>query len=178
MLEQAGFHNGTAFREVVREHQRGVYAFALHLTGNHHDAEDLSQDVFIQAHRTLASFRGDGSLRSWLLRITVNTFVSGRRKKSLTMVQPRDLFDHEVASDQAGPEQDAQATAIRLEVERALEDLSPQERAAFALRFHSDLPVREVAEAMGVADGTVKSLLFRAVQKLRRQLGHLVADLT
>ncbi len=163
---------------MVVAHQRGVYAFALQLTGNHEDAEDLSQDVFIQAHRMLGTFRGDGSIRGWLLRIAANRFLSSRRKKSLAFTPNLDLEEHAAPADAAAPDEDAQAGAIRQEVARALEALSPQERTAFALRFQNDFAVKGIAETMGVAEGTVKSLLFRSIQKLRGRLGHLVADLS
>ncbi len=79
---------------MVVAHQRVVYAFALQLTGNHEDAEDLSQEFFIKAHQMLDSFRGDGSMRGWLFRITANRYLSGRRKKSLAYAPSLGLEEH------------------------------------------------------------------------------------
>lgn len=161
-----------AFREVVERHKRRVYYLALDLTGNHHDAEDLSQEVFIKAYRALDRFRGDAQLQTWLYRITVNTYLNLRRKKALLFMRLRDSF----AGTPLEPEDDRAADGgleqrvVRQHVERALGVLSPKERSAFVLRHYHDLAVKDVAAAMDVAEGTVKSLLFRAVQKLRKEL--------
>ncbi|UCE05915.1 MAG: sigma-70 family RNA polymerase sigma factor, partial [bacterium] len=73
-----------AFRELVERYKKKIYYLSLDLTGNHHDAEDLSQEVFIKAYRNLKKFRGDAKFNSWLYRIMVNTCISQRRKKSVS----------------------------------------------------------------------------------------------
>lgn len=157
------------FRAFVEAHQRTVYYLALDLTGNHHDAEDLSQEVFIKAHRALDNFRGDASVKSWLYRIAVNTYLNKRRKKALAFMTLKDDFDLE-HSAYVQPDQDAEADRIRHHLEHAMKRLSAKERSAFVLRYRQELSIREVAETMKVAEGTVKSLLFRAVKKLRKTL--------
>lgn len=157
------------FRAFVETHQRTVYYLALDLTGNHHDAEDLSQEVFIKAHRALDSFRGDASVKSWLYRIAVNTYLNKRRKKALAFMTLQEDFDLE-HSAYAQPDAGAEAERMRHHMAEAMKKLSPKERSAFVLRYRQDLPIKEVAAALNVADGTVKSLLFRAVKKLRKTL--------
>jgi RNA polymerase sigma-70 factor (ECF subfamily) len=162
-----------AFRELVERHKRRVYYLALDLTGNHHDAEDLSQEVFIKAYRALDRFRGDAQLQTWLYRITVNTYLNMRRKKALLFMKLRDSFaDTRLEpEDGAAPgDTGAEKRVVQQHIERAMKALSPKERSAFVLRHYHDLSLKDVAEAMEVAEGTVKSLLFRAVQKLRKEL--------
>jgi RNA polymerase sigma-70 factor (ECF subfamily) len=156
-----------------------VYYLALNLTGNHHDAEDLSQEVFIKAHRGLKEFRGDAQMYTWLRRIAVNTYLNKKRKKALAFFRVFAEDDETDRSPSAEPETDAAAEAgfLRGRINRALETLTARERTAFVLRHHHELSVREVAASMNVAEGTVKSLLFRATQKLQKELAPLQSEL-
>ncbi len=160
------------FREVVERHKRRVYYLALDLTGNHHDAEDLSQEVFIKVYRALGRFRGEAQLHTWLYRITVNTYLNTRRKKALLFMRLRDdLADAAFEQSDAPPsDRGAEKSMVQEHIERALGVLSPRERTAFVLRHYHDQSLRDVAAVMEVAEGTVKSLLFRAAQKLRKEL--------
>lgn len=164
-----------SLREVVQTHKRAVYFLALDLTGNHHDAEDLSQEVFIKAHKGLHRFRGESGLYTWLRRIAINTHLNKRRKKALSMM--RFFGDDDAAgntvSDQMSPAESAEGAVLRSHIDRAMERLSPRERTAFVLRHHHDMSIQDVASDMEVSDGTVKSLLFRATRKLRDELAFL-----
>jgi RNA polymerase sigma-70 factor (ECF subfamily) len=169
--------DGGAFRELVEAHKRTVYYLAIDLCGNHFDAEDLSQEVFIRAYRGIGRFRGGAKLSSWLHRITVNAYIDSQRKKSPKVVSltdddgeecdPVDTEPQRVGGD---PEQKVSSARITEHIERALEALSEMEKAAFVMRHYHDMPIREISAALGVAEGTVKSLLFRAVRKLRGRL--------
>lgn len=170
------------FREVVNTHQRDLYLWAFRLTGNHHDAEDLSQEVFIKVHAGLDSFRGDAGMKTWIYRIAVNTYLNKRRKKAVTFMNLQDDIEqtiqaragsHGVANVFRDTDAAVESNAIKAFVDKALKHLSRKEHMAFVLRHYNDLSVREVADAMQVAEGTVKSLLFRAVQKLRKQLAFI-----
>ena len=167
------------FHELVEQYKRPLFALAYDLTGNHHDAEDLSQEVFIKAFRGVADFRGEAQVYSWLYRIAVNTYLNKRRKKALRFRQLWDDFSQISHTDDAKSEPDRQAEAdvMRRHVETALKKLSPRERSAFVLRHYQDLSLKEVAALMEVAEGTVKSLLFRATQKLRTALAFYREDL-
>lgn len=167
-----------SFRDLVERYKRPLYALAYDLTGNHHDAEDLSQDVFIKAYRGLSEFRGDAQVYSWLYRITVNTYLNKQRKKALRFRQLWDDFSFTERDDPLPrPDDRAEAGTIRRHVDAALEQLSPRERSAFVLRHYQDMPLKEIAATMDVAEGTVKSLLFRALQKLRDALDFYREDL-
>ena len=176
MVEVAHRKSTMRFQDVVDQHQREVYRLALQLTGHHQDAEDLMQDVFIKIHGRLDTFRGEASMKSWIYRIVVNTYLNKRRKKALSFMKLRDDFDTTLEDAMTNTERNAESNSIREHVGKAMEFLSPKERSAFALRHYNECSVREVAEALNVAEGTVKSLLYRAVQKLRKRLVFLVED--
>jgi RNA polymerase sigma-70 factor (ECF subfamily) len=183
LVERLQRGDAGAFREMVESHKRGVYALAYDLSGNHDDAEDLSQEVFIKAFRAIGSFRADAKLASWLYRITMNTHIDSRRRKPVALVSldgarsPEGDESDEPAReivDGATPHPDRVAGRARFQadVERAMDALSTQERSVFVLRHYHDMPIREISSSLSIAEGTVKSLLFRAIRKLRDRLSH------
>jgi len=173
---QAG--DASAFREFVRLHQRDVYGLAYDLCGNHHDAEDLSQEVFIKVHRGIGSFRSDAKPGSWLYRITMNTFLDSKRRKPVHLVSldaPREGesgADHPVdmPAPTAGPDRVTHSAQVRADVDAALDALSSQERTVFVMRHYHDMPIRDISSSLSLAEGTVKSMLFRSIRKLRDRL--------
>lgn len=158
--------------ELVECYGRRVYHLALDLTGDHHDAEDLAQDVLVKACEALDTYRGDARPFTWLYRIAVNTYLNTQRGKA----RQAEILQGEFAdvSDGTGarphPSRRAERTQIQEHVERALRVLSPRERTAFVLKHQDGLRIKDVAEVMEVAPGTVKSLLYRAIRKLRDEL--------
>ena len=92
------------YLDLVETHKEGVYYLALDLTGNHHDAEDLAQEVFIKAYRALDSFRGEAKVFTWLYRITVNTHLNRRHKKAVRYMQLREDFDRTADASGALPD--------------------------------------------------------------------------
>lgn len=173
---QSGDRN--AFRELVERHKRDVYFLALDLLGNHHDAEDLSQEVFIRAYRAIGSFRGESRLRTWLYRITVNCAIDSRRRQRLATVPLEDGGDDDrprapaaaLASADPLPDAVLEDGALQAGLRRALRRLTPRERSVFVLRHYNDLPLREIGAMLDIAEGTVKALLFRAVRRLQKEL--------
>ncbi len=169
------------FRNFVTEHRRKIYHLAYDLTGSSADAEDLSQEVFLKAYRALDSFRVDASMYTWLYRITVTTFIDQKRKKSDQARRLTDELDETRLGHKpddpggsahlAGPEQQCQRELVAERIRQALTVLSEKERSVFMLRHKNDLTIDEIASTMAIAPGTVKSFLFRATRKLRRQLG-------
>lgn len=182
LVERLQRGDAAAFREMVEAHKRDVYALAYDLAGNHHDAEDLSQEVFIKAFRAIGSFRADAKLGSWLYRITMNAHIDSKRRRPVSLVSLDATFVHgdddegaarEIADGRA-PRPDGAAGAARFQsdVDRALDALSTQERSVFVLRHYHDMPIREISSSLAIAEGTVKSLLFRSIRKLRDRLAH------
>ena len=173
---QAGDQN--AFRQLVEQNKENVYYLALDLTGNHYDAEDVSQDVFIKAYKGIGKFRSGARLNTWLYRITMNTFIDKTRKKQLKVVNlpatdeedetnPVDLVADGVTGN---PEREMSAGRIDEHIQKALQILSEQERAVFVMRHYQDMALKEISETLEIAEGTVKSLLFRSIRKLRQRL--------
>ncbi len=166
------------FDRVIDLHQRRIYRLALDLTGNHHDAEDLAQQTFLKAYQGLNGFRGESRLGSWLHRIAVNTHIDCQRGLSEAARRTQRSWDDEddfVSSaaerrPAGNPEKRAEAATIQRHIARALQGLSPRERAVFVLRHYQQLKLREIASVLDVSEGTVKSLLFRAIRRLREEL--------
>ncbi|HXV14523.1 MAG TPA: RNA polymerase sigma factor [Candidatus Krumholzibacteria bacterium] len=181
LVERLRAGEPAAFREMVECYRRDVYALAYDLCGNHHDAEDLSQEVFIKAFRGIGSFRADARLGSWLYRIAMNAHIDNKRRKPVQLVsidahesadeQPRERV-LELAAVDPRPDQTAGAARFQTDVEHALDALSVQERTVFVLRHYHDMKIGEISESLSIAEGTVKSLLFRSMRKLRDRLSH------
>jgi len=168
----------TAFREFVETYKKKVYGLAFQMTRNHADAEDVSQEVFMKVYRSIGTFQRDARLSSWLYRIAVNTVIDHARKKPFF---PADFRESpagaaiagggpEPVTLSAGPEQEAEASLLRLKIERALDRVSEREKKVFLLRHYNDLNLKEIAEVLGISEGSVKSYLFRVIKKLQKEL--------
>lgn len=185
LISRAQNGDMNAFRQLVEQHRRNVYYLALDLSGHPQDAEDLSQEVFIRAFRFLGNFRGDAKFGSWLYRITVNSYIGNRRKKRMPAVPLQNPNSHIGADPEsyladtatASPEDTTAAGDIQQHIRRALKQLSPRERAVFVLRHYCEMPLRDIAETLDIAEGTVKSLLFRAIKRLQKALAFYKPDL-
>lgn len=168
-----------AFDEIVARHREKIFSVAMGILHNHADAEEIAQDTLIRAHRGLAKFRGDSSLATWLHHVTVNLarnrywyFRRRRRQDTLSLDRP-------LAEDSAGtfsdlmPSNDAQPTqeVIREEfvelVTACMEKLPPQQREILALRNVLNHSYDEIASALDIEVGTVKSRIARARGQLR-----------
>jgi len=167
-----------ACTRLVTDHQRMVYQLSLHLLGDHQEALDLSQEVFLRVFRTLSQFRGNSALRTWIYRIVV-TQASNRRRWWRRRHQSRQVgLDEYVATHGdladsrtfARPDEvTAQRQAAR-RVWNALDRLPFDQRAILVLREIDGLRYEEIGVALGIAVGTVKSRLARAREHLREQL--------
>ena len=149
-----------AFGFLVRQHQSQLRGYLRRLTrGNHALADDLAQETFLEAHRKIAQFQGDGSFTGWLYAIAWSRFLMDTRKRKL---EPLDEMDERVA-----PECDP---AVKLDLEKALALLRPPERSALTLCFAMGMPHEEAAEVMKVPLGTLKSHVARGREKLKTLL--------
>jgi RNA polymerase sigma-70 factor, ECF subfamily len=183
LLQRLKAREDAAFREFVRLYQRRVFALAMQLLGNSDDADDLTQEAFIKAHSAITSFQGASSLFTWLHRITVNLYIdttrSGRYRTITAWNDDRDNDSTRAFAQtpHTSPDTSTDAQFQSEHIERALQTLSPQQRAVFILRHFEDLSLEEVAIELGVSVGTVKTLLFRAVRQLRERLAFYKTDL-
>ena len=159
-----------AFEQIYRAHSGRLYSVAYRMVGNAADAEDLLQDIFLAAHRKLDSFRGDSALGTWLYRLATNLCLDHLRSRAARSSGLTDPLDDEIGLADAGSRGLAERTVTRMDLERALARLPEGCRAAFVLHDIEGLEHREVAEALGIAEGTSKSQVHKARLRLRTLL--------
>ncbi len=160
------------WEEIVEQHSARVYRLAYRLTGNPHDAEDLTHDVFIRVFRSLHSYQ-PGTFEGWLHRITTNVFLDKmRRKQRIRFDALSDESAARLPTREAGPEASYDATHFDDDVQRALDALSPDFRAAVVLCDIEGLSYEEIATTLGVKLGTVRSRIHRGRAQLREALAH------
>jgi RNA polymerase sigma-70 factor (ECF subfamily) len=174
LIFRAAGGDPTAFQALVERHRSMVYRVAYQFAGNHHDAEDIAQEVFIKVYRSLGKFRQDAQLSSWLYRIVMNACIDHRRRHAFTGSAP---FGEEAEQKLAnapeegpGPEDHAYAGELGQVLESAVARLPHGQRIVFIMRHHHGLKLAEIAKALGLAEGTVKRQLHAAVHRLRQAL--------
>lgn len=169
----------TAFDDLVRKHSRRVFNLTYHMMGNREDAEDVSQTVFIKAHRALDRFRGQSAFSSWLHRIAINEALNAlKKRKSNTRVSLADLplddpdnpaYRRLVTTD--SPERAAHLKELQKKLNEALQALSHNHRTVVVLHDMEGVPHERIADMLGCSVGTVRSRLFYARQQLQGLLG-------
>lgn len=174
--------DSVAWEEIVRQYHRRIYNICYRFTGSPHDAEDLTQEVFIKIYRTLSSYEVDrGSFMTWATTVTRNLLVDHfRRSKQDRVTDSMDSApaEHEDAptlgerlSDPGlSPDQRLQRRETQEMVQRAIQRLSPELREAVILRDLQDMGYKEIAQALHVPEGTVKSRINRGRMELARLL--------
>lgn len=176
--EQEAVWVAPSWEEVVTVHSPKVYRLAYRLTGNKFDAEDLTQEVFVRVFRSLANFK-PGTLDGWLHRITTNLFLDqARRKSRIRFDGLTEEAESRLPSSHPGPERSFEFNNLDIDVQAALEELPPDFRAAVVLCDLEGLAYNEVAEALGVKLGTVRSRIHRGRTMLREKLAHRDPALT
>ena len=159
-----------AFEELYRAHAGRLFSVACRMLGNPADAEDLLQDIFLSAHRKLDGFRGESALGTWLYRLATNHCLDYLRSRAARMNQATQALDDEPSTGMVGSRGLAEQTVSKMDLERALAKLPDGCRAAFVLHDVEGMEHREVAEALGIAEGTSKSQVHKARQRLRALL--------
>ncbi|GEL95692.1 RNA polymerase sigma factor SigE [Cellulomonas composti] len=162
-----------SWEEIVRLHSARVYRLAYRLTGNRHDAEDLTQETFVRVFRSLHTYQ-PGTFEGWLHRITTNLFLDQvRRRARIRMDAMGDSADRFVSGDQlAAPERAFEHGNLDRDIQHALDDLPPEYRAAVVLCDIEGLSYEEIAVTLGIKLGTVRSRIHRARARLRESLEH------
>jgi RNA polymerase sigma-70 factor (ECF subfamily) len=165
-----------AYDELVRRHQGAMVNLARAMTAGDADAEDLAQEAFVRAWKSLGRFRGESSFRTWLHGIAVNVIRTHRGRLS----RLRRYFHMPAAGTDDDPLERASvgdgieaAAVMRQAIDRALGALPPELREAVVLRDVQGLEYKEIADALGIPIGTVESRIFRARQRLRPLLRDL-----
>ncbi|CAN5258516.1 RNA polymerase sigma factor SigE [soil metagenome] len=157
--------------EVVREHSARVYRLAYRLTGEKHDAEDLTQEVFVRVFRSLSTYT-PGTFEGWLHRITTNLFLDQVRRKARIRFDALPDDAERLPSRDRGPAQVYDDTHFDHDVQAALDALPPDFRAAVVLCDLEGLSYDEIAATLGIKIGTVRSRIHRGRSQLRAALAH------
>lgn len=164
-----------AFEALMRIHNRTLYRTARAILRDDAEAEDAVQEGYLQAYRSLSTFRGESKLSTWLVRIVANEALMRRRRnaRGATVVTMDGSAQAEEAceSAQPGPEHEAQRAEMRRLLEARIDALPAGYRAVFVLRALEELTVEETAAALGIPDATVRTRYFRARGLLRAAMG-------
>ncbi|NSC23729.1 RNA polymerase sigma factor SigE [Streptomyces albus subsp. chlorinus] len=161
-----------SWEEIVSTHSARVYRLAYRLTGNQHDAEDLTQEVFVRVFRSLSTYT-PGTFEGWLHRITTNLFLDMvRRKQRIRFDALADDAAERLPSREPTPQQHFNDTHFDADVQQALDTLAPEFRAAVVLCDIEGLSYEEIAATLGVKLGTVRSRIHRGRSHLRKALQH------
>jgi len=180
LVTRAAAGDASAFHTLVERHRAMVYRMAYQFAGNHHDAEDIAQDVFIKVYRALDRFRQDAQVTSWLYRIVMNACIDHRRRQApagwAPFTEDAEVRMLNTPEDGPGPEEQAYGGQIGDVLDQEIARLPPGQRLVFMMRHHEGLKLIEIAEALGLAEGTVKRQLHAAVHRLRHAL--TAADVT
>ena len=178
LVQQAQQGDTLAFEELIRRYHGKLYGLVYNMTSNKEDAEDMLQDVFAKAYRSLPKFKGQSSFYTWMYRIAINrtiNFLKKRKKKqalSLDNVEggiERDPAYVELSS-RSSPLRDAKISELQEKLNEALQTLSEKHRTVVVLHDIQGVPHQEISEMVGVSEGTLRSRLFYARQHLQREL--------
>lgn len=171
LIDLARSGDFAAFEELVRRYRNDVYGLSYHFLRNREEAWDVSQEVFIKAHRSLVRFRGESSFKTWLMRITANQCKDHLKKRRLDAVPFDEAIEtHDAPSAVLGPDATVEAHELGEAITKALESLPFKHRTAFMLREFEGLTYEEMAKVMDCNLGTVMSRLHHARKKLQAAL--------
>jgi RNA polymerase sigma-70 factor (ECF subfamily) len=176
LIARAQRGDAEAFCGLAAQHHRSLYILALKYSGNHHDAEDLMQDVMLNAYRAIHQFKGMSSFRTWLARIMVNSFLNQKRKSDplAPAAKRQDPIedDFEPAFYAKNPGRNSERTVhdglVMHQILELLGAVPERQRLMFLMKHQEGMTCEEIADSMGTSVGTVKKTLFRVVDRLRQ----------
>jgi RNA polymerase sigma-70 factor (ECF subfamily) len=178
LVKRAQEGDSDAFAALFHTHKARIYSVCLRMTNNAAEAEDLTQDAFLQVFRKIASFRGDSAFSTWLHRISVNTVLMHFRKKSLCQVSLDEPYSNEdgakVRREFGTRDNDLAGCVDRIALARAMKDLPPGYRTIFLLHEVEGYEHKEIAEMLGCSVGNSKSQLHKAKLRIRELLARSV----
>ncbi|MGA7525375.1 MAG: RNA polymerase sigma factor [Acidobacteriaceae bacterium] len=165
-----------AYGALVRAHSAAVFRVAFRITGNEADAEEIVQEAFLRGYQRLESFQQRSGFGTWIYRIAVNCALNRLNQPGIEAEyrygEENDPQEKsvQVAAQAADPERSLLSREIGAAQQMAMQRLTPTEKTAFVLRHLEDRSMNEIAEALSIAPNAAKQAVFRAVQKLRREL--------
>lgn len=165
-----------AFGTLVDRYEPAVAATVIGMLGRGDEAEDVGQETFIRFHRSLHRFRGESSLKTYLVHIAINLSINAlrRRKRTLLRFVSHDETTVDAPETRIGPAGELDASELQAVVQDAVARLGEKHRAVVVLRVFHDLSTRETAQMLGIPEGTVLSRLSRAMKELEAQLAPYV----
>lgn len=155
-----------AFDTLMKRHEDKIFALASRMTGNRHDALDATQEAFISAFRNAHRFKGDSAFSTWLYRIAINACTDLLRRKQ------RQFPVEDVEAGGRSPQTPGEDVPLRIDLQRALAELTPDHREAVVMHDIGGYPYEDIAAITGVQLGTVKSRISRGRKKLAETLEH------
>lgn len=173
LVQQCQAGDVSAFQELVSRYQQKVFMVILGLVRNREDALEVSQETFFRAYRKIGSFKGGSSFYTWLYRIAVNMAIDAQRRLKRNPLDFRESMDgvleerSEVAKD---PFADVHDKQLRVKLNEAINDLTPEHRSVIVLRTLEGLSYKDIGEILGCSEGTVMSRLHYARKKLQEKL--------
>jgi RNA polymerase sigma-70 factor (ECF subfamily) len=171
--------NKEAYGALVRAYSGTVFRVAFRIVGNRFDAEEIVQEAFLRGYQRLESFQQRSSFGTWIYRIAVNCALNRVRQSDIDAEYQLGEENNpgektvQMAANTADPVRSLLSHEISAALKMAMRRLTPTEKTAFVLRHHEDRSTSEIAEVLGIAPNAVKQAVFRAVQKLRRELAPL-----
>ncbi len=170
----------TAFDRLVVKHSPRLYGLVYHMTSNHEDTNDLLQDIFAKAYRSITSFRGKSSFYTWMHTIAVNMTINFLKKRGRRFQMSLDDVDagiqtdreflEKIANHSVNPSRQASLGELQQRLNEAMQKLSPDHRAVVTMFDIQDMAHGEIAKIMGVSEGTIRSRLFYAHKQLQNYL--------
>jgi RNA polymerase sigma-70 factor (ECF subfamily) len=176
LIEQCLAGDQRAWEQIVRQNWRKVFNVAYKFVGKHDEAEDLTQDIFLKIFRALNTFDRRANFQTWIISISRNLCIDhyrSVRKERQTIARDIDSNDLQPAAPDRGPYQAAEHQDLRAQLRQALETLPATLRTAVVLRDLQELSYQEIAERLGLPEGTVKSRINRGRIELAHQLKRL-----
>ncbi len=181
LIREAQAGSRAAFDALVRQHDQAVLRLALHLTGSEQDAQDVHQEAFLKAYKSLGNFRFECSFYTWIYRIVTNLCLDLMRRRKSRREEQAVLIDAaggemdllvNVSDDRAGanPDRELERKQLGRHIMSALDKLTPRERMVFELKHFQGLRLRTIGEMLNTTEETAKNTLFRATKKLRANL--------
>lgn len=164
-----------AFEEIVEKYKKQIYAFVYNLTGNHADADDLSQETFLKAYSSLKNFKQKSALFTWLYRIALNTTLNHLKKESRVSRIPLERASGKIhnalrSPDYENPRENLSREELRQKIKDAIRSLPFHQRAIITLADLQGMSRKEIARIQRCPEGTVSWRLFRARRTLARKL--------
>lgn len=174
LIEQTLAGNQSAYADLVKRHQRFVFTLAMRFAKGREDAEEIAQDCFIKAYRSLASFQGQSKFSTWLYSIVYTTAMTFLRKKRVATdsIDDENTFIQVESRESSYDTNNIENKSRSFYLNQAIAQLLPDDATIITLFYKGEQSLEEIAQALGMETNTVKVKLFRARQRLKEKLEH------